>query len=40
MANILAILPGLSIEAMDRMAPAELMRWHAKALARAPNQGK
>lgn len=35
MANIFAILPGLTIDAMNRMAPSELMRWHARAVARA-----
>lgn len=38
MANILAILPGLSLSDLDRMPPAELMRWHDKALARIPKE--
>jgi len=36
MANILAVLPGMTLADMGRMSPAELMRWHEKALARVP----
>jgi hypothetical protein len=38
MANILAILPGMSFVALEAMSPAELMRWHRMAAARAPKQ--
>lgn len=34
MANIFAILPGLSLTDMRAMSPAELMRWHDRAIAR------
>jgi hypothetical protein len=36
MANILVVLGGPSYEALCAMFPAELMRWHERALARAP----
>jgi len=35
MANILAILPGLSIAEMSAMSPGDLMKWHARAVARS-----
>ena len=35
MANILAILPGMSLAALDAMTIAELMAWHARAIARS-----
>ncbi len=37
MANIFAILPGLSYEAMCAMRPAHLMTWHDRAIARSGN---
>lgn len=37
MANIFAILPGLSFESMCAMSPAQLMRWHQRAEARSGN---
>lgn len=39
MANIAAILPGLGgITVMDAMPLADLIVWHAEAVARAPKQ--
>lgn len=35
MANIFAILPGLRLDDMRAMYPAELMRWHDRAIARS-----
>ncbi|MGF7149424.1 hypothetical protein FHS96_003075 [Sphingomonas zeicaulis] len=35
MANIFAILPGLSLTEMNAMGLAELMAWHERARARA-----
>lgn len=36
MANILVIIPGVSLDNLSAMPPAELMRWHKRAVARAP----
>lgn len=38
MANINAILPGVSLSDMDRMTLLDLSEWHDRALARAPQQ--
>lgn len=35
MANILAILPGMTIAEMCSMRIGELMRWHERAVARS-----
>jgi len=37
MANIFAILPGLSYDAMCAMRPHRLMEWHDRAIARSGN---
>ena len=36
MANILAILPGISLAALDAMTIAELLAWQDRAIARLP----
>jgi hypothetical protein len=38
MANILAVLGGPSYEALCAMYPADLMRWHDRALDRASKE--
>lgn len=40
MANIMAILPGMSFGALSGMELAELMRWHEHALNRSGNEKK
>lgn len=39
MANVLVIIPGVALTDLAAMTLAELMRWHARAVARAPKQG-
>lgn len=40
MADILAILSGMSIERLEAMSLGDLARWHDRAAERAPKQGK
>lgn len=39
MANVLVIIPGVTLVDLCSMFPVDLMRWHARAVARAPKQG-
>lgn len=38
MANVTAILPGVTLADMNLMTVVELSEWHDRALARAPSQ--
>ncbi len=40
MANILAIIPGMSFEALCAMSLADLMRWFDRAAARVKAEGR
>ncbi|MBX9746281.1 MAG: GpE family phage tail protein [Hyphomonadaceae bacterium] len=40
MADIMAILPGLTLDRLEAMRLADLTRWHARAAARAPGSEK
>lgn len=40
MANILVVIPGLSLPDLCAMSPGELMRWHEKAEKRSGSETK
>jgi hypothetical protein len=38
MADILAILPGITLDALEAMSLSQLGDWHTRAVARAPKR--